>query len=104
MNKKFKDPWEEFEVESYVKNKNLAKLCLENEIEEYKKTGDITYVKQQLKTVAKAYGWSNLERDTGITRMSLYSMLNGKTEPRLKNFLNILNILGFKLSIEPIRT
>jgi probable addiction module antidote protein len=101
-NKDYIDGWEKFEVETFKKDKELASICLDDEIKEYNNTGDISYLKQQLKSMAKAYGWSNLERDTRLTRATLYSTLNNKTEPKLKNFLNIINVLGFKLSIEPI--
>jgi probable addiction module antidote protein len=103
VNKNFNDGWEKFEVETFRSVPIVAKLCLENEIEEYNKTGDMTYLRKQLRSMAKAYGWNNLEKETKLTRATLHNILNGKSNPKLNSFLNIINALGFRISMEPLR-
>ncbi len=77
-NKEFRDDFEKLEVELYKQDPKLAELCFKDELQEYNKTGDIKYLMIQLKTMAKAFGWTNLEKKTGLRRSTLYSILEGK--------------------------
>ena len=40
----------------------------------------------ELKAMAKVYGWTKLEQETGLTRATLYNTLNNKSEPKLNDF------------------
>ena len=97
----YKDDWEKLEVEMFKEDKELSVICLNDEIEEYNRTGDMKYLNAQLKLMATAYGWTRLERETGLTRATLYNTLNNKSEPKLKTFLSILNVLGLNLTVKP---
>jgi DNA-binding phage protein len=73
---------------------------LDNDAYRCKKSSEIINLKAQLKIVARNYGWTKLERKTGLSRTTLYNVLNGKKEPRLSNFLSILEVLGFEFFVK----
>lgn len=94
----FYDDWEKFEAELYIEDPELAEMCFKSELNEYQKTGDMTYVLRQLKTMAKAFGWTELERKTGLRRSTLYTILEGKKEPKLGSFTKILEAFGYRIT------
>lgn len=56
------DDFEKLEVDLYKQDSKLAELCFKDELQEYKKIGDMKYLMMQLRTMAKAFGWTNLEK------------------------------------------
>ena len=95
--------WEDFIVEQFKKDKEFAQLAVKSELEEFQKTGDARYLLTTLNQYAKAFGFTNLEHETGISRQALYSILNGKSIPRLDTMWLILKALGYTFSFRKIR-
>jgi probable addiction module antidote protein len=62
-------------------------------------TGDATYIKNALNTVARARGMTQVERDTGIKRQQLYRALSEAGNPTLDTLLKLTAALGFHISI-----
>lgn len=56
---------------------------------------------QALSQVAKARGMTQLARDTGLSRESLYKALQAGAKPRYDTILKVVSALGLKLSAEP---
>lgn len=54
-----------------------------------------------VRDVAKARGMTQLAKDTGLGRESLYKALTPGAKPRYDTVLKLLNALGVKLSAEP---
>ncbi len=54
-----------------------------------------------LSSVAKARGMSQLAKDTGLGRESLYKALAPGAKPRYDTILKLLHALGVKLHVEP---
>lgn len=52
-----------------------------------------------LETVSRALGMTELAKRTGLSRESLYKMLNGKTKPRYESISKILSGLNLKFSL-----
>lgn len=52
-------------------------------------------------TVAKARGFSNFAKKTGLNRENLYRIFSGQRTPRLDSLVKIFDALGFKLTITP---
>ena len=96
----YKDDLDKDLINKFKNDKEFAKMYLDSEIEEYNKTGNIYFVLDALKLMATAYGWTRLERETGLKRATLYNTLNNKSEPKISTFQKILNALGFVSEIK----
>ena len=64
--------------------------------------GDPAELGAALGAIARSRGMSNLARDTGLSRESLYKSLSGERAPSSDTLLKVMKALGFKLTIEPI--
>lgn len=58
---------------------------------------DAAYIAHALGVVARAKGMSQLARDTGLGRESLYKALSGEGNPSFATILKVLHALGVKL-------
>ncbi|KQP37463.1 addiction module antidote protein [Pseudorhodoferax sp. Leaf274] len=52
--------------------------------------------------VAKARGMSQLARDTGLSRESLYKSLSGERAPSSDTLFKVLHALGLKITLSPV--
>lgn len=98
-NKINKSGFDNWVIENLKSDPQLADEYLNQIIKDFDKDEDITIFLSALKKVAKAKGWTNLEKETGISRQSLYKSLSQKGNPRIKTFLAIINSLGYHLNI-----
>ncbi|MFB1010537.1 MAG: putative addiction module antidote protein [Thiopseudomonas sp.] len=57
-----------------------------------------------LNTVARARGMTQIARDAGVNRESLYKSLNGNAAPRFDTIQRVLAALGVKLVAVPSDT
>jgi probable addiction module antidote protein len=57
-----------------------------------------------VRDVARARGMSQLARDAGLGRESLYKALSPGAKPRYDTVLKLLHALGVKLSATPVHT
>ena len=77
----------------------------EEDIAEYLKQvledGDPLLLGAALGDVARARGMSQLARDTGLSRESLYKSLSGERAPSSDTLFKVLKALGFKLTVAP---
>lgn len=91
--------FDDIEIEALRSDKELNKISLEGELNEYIKTGDSKYLRHQLKNSIKAFGFCNFEKESGLSRKTIYNIVNGKTEPRLGNFLKCIRAFGLKIKL-----
>lgn len=56
-----------------------------------------------LRDVARAYGFSDLAKVASLGRESLYKALSKRGNPKLQTLMTVLNAVGLKLSIEPMK-
>ncbi|HEY8587111.1 MAG TPA: addiction module antidote protein [Rhodanobacter sp.] len=63
-------------------------------------TGDPAFVADSLGVVARARGMSQLARDTGMRRESLYKALSADGNPEFATIMKVVQALGVKLSAE----
>jgi probable addiction module antidote protein len=63
-------------------------------------TGDPAFIADSLGVVARARGTSQLARDTGARRESLYKALAGDGNPEFATIMKVVQTLGVKLSAE----
>jgi probable addiction module antidote protein len=95
--------WDDISAEEYRNDPELAAMRIKTELSEFEKTGEIKYLLSTLEKVAKAKGFTALERETGISRPALYAILTGKSAPRIDTLVKILHALGFTLKVKPLK-
>ena len=61
---------------------------------------DAAFVAKALGNIARAKGMSQLSRDTGLGRESLYKALSGEGNPSFATILKVMRALGVKLHAE----
>ena len=58
---------------------------------------DAAFIAKALGTIARAKGMTQLAKDTGLGRESLYKALSGEGNPSFATILKVINALGMKL-------
>lgn len=66
--------------------------------------GDATLIAKALGDMARAKGMSQVARDTGLSRESLYKALSGERSPSFDTILKVISALGLKLHAEASRS
>ena len=62
--------------------------------------GDVTFIAKALGDIARAKGMSQVARDAGLSRESLYKALSGERSPNFDTILKVVAALGLKLHAE----
>ena len=87
-----------FDMANYLTN--------EAEIVEYLRQvladGDTAELAAALGDIARARGMTQLARDTGLSRESLYKSLSGERAPSSDTLFKVVRALGFQLRIDPV--
>ena len=60
--------------------------------------GDSAFIAKALGNIARAKGMSQVARDTGLSRESLYKALSGERSPNFDTVLKVMGALGLKLN------
>ena len=63
--------------------------------------GDAAFIAKALGDIARAKGMTQVARDAGLSRESLYKALSGERSPDFETILRVVNALGIKLHAEP---
>lgn len=64
---------------------------------------DPAFIAKALGTLARAKGMTQVARDTGLSRESLYRALSGEGNPEFGTILKVLRALGLQLHASPAR-
>ena len=64
---------------------------------------DAAFIAKALGTIARAKGMTQLARETGLGRESLYKALSGEGNPSFATILKVIAALGIKLHAESAR-
>jgi len=59
--------------------------------------GDAAFIAKALGDIARAKGMSQVARDTGLSRESLYKALSGDRSPDFSTILKVVEALGLRL-------
>lgn len=62
--------------------------------------GDAAFVAKALGNIARAKGMSQVARDAGLSRESLYKALSGERSPGFDTILKVVGALGLTLHAE----
>lgn len=63
---------------------------------------DAAFISKALGTIARARGMTQLAKETGLGRESLYQSLSGDGNPSFDTILKVTHALGLKLSFKQI--
>lgn len=87
-----------YDVAEYLRTPEEMAAYLEACIEE--SDGDAAFIAKALGDIARARGMSQVARDTGLSRESLYKALSGERSPGFDTILKVVHALGLKLHAE----
>lgn len=88
-----------YDVAEYLGTPEEMAAYLEASIEEA--DGDAAFIAKALGDIARARGMSQVARDAGLSRESLYKALSGDRTPNFDTILKVVRALGLKLHAEP---
>ncbi len=64
--------------------------------------GDATFIAKALGDIARAKGMSQVAREAGVSRESLYKALSGDRVPSFDTILRVISALGMKFHAEAV--
>lgn len=91
-----------FDVAEHLRSPEEMAAYLEACLEEA--DGDATLIAKALGNIAKAKGMSQVARDSGLSRESLYKALSGDRSPGFDTILKVVSALGIELHAEAKRS
>lgn len=89
-----------YDVAEHLRTPEEMAAYLEACIEEA--NGDAAFIAKALGDIARAKGMSQVARDTGLSRESLYKALSGERTPGFDTILKVIGALGLKLHAEAV--
>lgn len=91
-----------YDVAEHLRTPEEMAAYLEACLEEA--NGDAAFIAKALGDIARAHGMSQVARDTGLSRESLYKALSGEREPSFGTVLKVIDALGIRLHAEAVRS
>jgi probable addiction module antidote protein len=64
--------------------------------------GDASFIAKAMGDIARAKGMTQVARDAGVSRESLYKALSGDRSPDFNTILKVVGALGMKLHAQPV--
>ena len=84
-----------FDITEYLDNKEIIAEYLSQVLAD----GDTDELLEALGNIAKAKGMSQIAKETGLGRESLYKTFRKGTKPKFDTIVKVINSLGVKLQI-----
>lgn len=91
-----------YDSTEYFKTDEDMAMYLESCFEEA--GNDAAFIAKALGTIARAKGMTQLAKDTGLGRESLYKALSGEGNPSFATILKVTTALGIELHAQSART
>ena len=88
-----------FDVAEHLRTPEEMAAYLEAVIEDA--PGDAARIAKALGDIARAKGMTQVARDAGLSRESLYKALSGERSPGFDTILKVIHALGLKIHAEP---
>jgi probable addiction module antidote protein len=89
-----------FDAAEYLEDDEAITEYLEEAMKIAQEDGNPSFLAVALGTVARARGMSQIAKDAGLSRESLYQALGAEGNPEFGTILKVLQALGLKLSIQ----
>ena len=90
-----------YDVAEHLRTPEEMAAYLEACLEEA--NGDAAFIAKALGNIARAKGMSDVARDAGLSRESLYKALSGERNPGFDTILKVVQALGLRLRAQPRR-
>ena len=90
-----------YDVAEHLRTPEEMAAYLEACIEEA--PGDAAFIAKALGDIARAKGMSQVARDAGLSRESLYKALSGERSPGFDTILKVIHALGLKLHVGAVQ-
>mgnify|MGYP006304937429 CR=1 FL=1 len=94
-----KTPTSRYDVAEHLRTPEEMAAYLEACLDEA--DGDAAFIAKALGDIARAKGMSQVARDAGVSRESLYKALSGDRAPNFDTILKVVAALGLRLHAEP---
>ena len=85
----------DFDISQYLDNKEVIAEYLTQVLED----GDIDELMVAIGNIAKAKGLTQISKDSGLGRESLYKTFHKGTKPKFDTIIKILQSFGVKIQI-----
>ena len=82
-----------FDVSQYLDSKEMIAEYLTQVLQD----GDMNELLEAIGNIAKAKGMSQIAKDTGLGRESLYKTFSSDSKPRFETIMKVLDSFGVKL-------
>ena len=82
-----------FDVSQYLDSKEMIAEYLTQVLQ----NGDMNELLEAIGNIAKAKGMSQIAKDTGLGRESLYKTFSADSKPRFETIMKVLDSFGVKL-------
>ena len=86
-----------FDIADYLDNKEMIAEYLNSVLEE----GDNNDIITAIGHIAKAIGMSQISKETGLSRPSLYKALSDGAKPQFATIMKILKVSGGQIQVTP---
>ena len=90
-----------YDVAEHLRTPEEMAAYLEACLEEA--NGDAVFIAKALGDIARAKGMTQVARDAGLSRESLYKALSGERTPGFDTILKVVGALGIKLHAEAVQ-
>ena len=90
-----------YDVAEHLRTPEEMAAYLEACIEEA--NGDAAFIAKALGNIARAKGMTQVARDSGLSRESLYKALSGERSPGFDTILKVVRALGLRLHAEAVQ-
>jgi probable addiction module antidote protein len=87
-----------YDVAEHLRTPDEMAAYLEAVLEE--SNGDASMVAKAIGDIARAKGMSQVAKDSGLSRESLYKALSGERSPGIDTILKVIKALGIRLHAE----
>ncbi|OOE80924.1 putative addiction module antidote protein [Salinivibrio sp. ML198] len=84
-----------FDPAAFLNNQEALQAYLDEAVQ----TGDPAFIADALGVVARAKGITDIAKQTGLSRETLYRTLSQKGNPNLKTLMAIVDALGVELRL-----
>lgn len=86
-----------YDVADHLRTQEEMAAYLEASLDEA--NGDAAFIAKALGDIARAKGMTQVARDAGLSRESLYKALSGARSPDFATILRVVDALGLQLSV-----
>ena len=90
-----------FDVAEHLRTPEEMAAYLEACLEEA--NGDAAFIAKALGDIARAKGMTQVAREAGLSRESLYKALSGERTPGFDTILKVIGALGLRLRAEAVQ-